>query len=109
MTIDEFLEDIKRLKHKFLLKAKIEEIYKRIDKISLRILLRQDLFIAVYYNTQSKRMDFSLINHESRVFGYDNAGGWHYHPVEDPESHKECEEPSLEEMFQKTAQIISKG
>src|SRR6266446_8239104 len=45
------------------------------------------------------RTDFALIRNEQRIFGYDNLGGWHRHPAEDPRSHIPCDKPSVEQVF----------
>lgn len=65
-------------------------------------------FIDVYYNMDGDRLDFTTIRGDQRIFGYDNAGGWHYHPVEAPDRHEPCAEPTLEEMFEQTARVIEK-
>jgi len=36
---------------------------------------------------QSPVVAFALIKAERRIFGADNTGGWHWHPVDKPESH----------------------
>jgi hypothetical protein len=51
-------------------------------------------------STQTVRLDFTTIKDDQRIFGYDNAGGWHYHPVENPDSHEPCPKPTLGEIFE---------
>ncbi len=97
--VDNFLEKLKILKDELLPDAEIEVTYKRIDKASLRILITSGFFIDIYANTETDRFDFSLIKDNSRVFGYDNLGGWHYHPSDKPDKHIECSEPSLNHLF----------
>ena len=55
--------------------------------INLRVNVIQDGFIDVFYNAQTDTTGFALILKGQRVFGVDNAGGWHIHPFEAPEQH----------------------
>ncbi len=69
--IEDFLNELKELTHKFLPDSEIEVVYKRVDKVSIRILITMGLFIDVYANTETNRYDFSLIDNNIRIFGYD--------------------------------------
>lgn len=104
--IEDFLDELKELTHRFLPDSEIEIVYKRIDKISLRILIAKGLFIDVYANIETNRYDFSLIKNNKRIFGYDNLGSWHRHPVENPERHVDCEEQSLEFILKEIVALI---
>jgi hypothetical protein len=55
--------------------------------ISLRVDIRPDGFIDVFYNDQTETTAFALIRDGKRVFGADNTGGWHSHPFSDPARH----------------------
>ncbi|MBM4055977.1 MAG: hypothetical protein FJ264_15195 [Planctomycetes bacterium] len=107
-TISSFYESVIELKKKYLPNAEIKIFYKRSDKISFRILIKEEFFIDVYRNTQTGRVDFTLIRYGTRIFEYDNSNGWHYHPVENPDTHIRCKELTVQEMFQNTLQIIKK-
>lgn len=104
--IDAFIEELQSLKQKLLPESEIEINYRRIDKISLRITIGSDLFIDIYANTESNRYDFSLINSNSRIFGYDNLGGWHCHPLNKQAEHVPCKEPLLAEIMKEFADIL---
>ncbi len=52
-----------------------------------RIHLTVGSFVDVYYSESTGKTSFAHISENQRIFGADNAGGWHWHPVEDPESH----------------------
>ena len=41
----------------------------------------------VAYNEQAGTTAFALIRQGRRVFGADNPGGWHVHPLADPGQH----------------------
>lgn len=55
--------------------------------INLRVNVTLGGFIDVFYNELTGTTAFALIVGDRRVFGADNAGGWHVHPFESPEQH----------------------
>lgn len=80
--------------------ASLELRYRRLTQYSLRLHIGEALFIEVYFNSQNRRQSYALIKGEKRVFGCDNVGGWHWHPLVSPEAHEPCTcEPSLCEIF----------
>jgi hypothetical protein len=42
-----------------------------------------------------------------RVFGYDTLNGWHYHPVDNPDLHLNCEQPTLRRIMEETAAVVN--
>ncbi|MCK4393927.1 hypothetical protein KAX17_13575 [Candidatus Bipolaricaulota bacterium] len=106
MDLSEFEKQLSQLKDRFFPSAEIRNLSRRLNAIKLRLHITDEVFIDVYFNTDSGRLDFTTIKGERRVFGYDNAGGWHYHPVKDPNRHDSCSGPTLEEIFQQTARVI---
>lgn len=74
--------------------------------LKIRIELGQETFIDVFYNPKNERTDFSLIQNNRRIFGYDNLGGWHRHPTEDPASHVPCDEPALDRVFLEIRKLL---
>jgi len=73
---------------------------------SVRFQLGESIFADVYYSSASGKKDLFLIANGKRVFGYDNLGGWHRHPVERPDSHEPCEEPSEETVFKEIKEVM---
>jgi hypothetical protein len=61
--------------------------------INRRIDLATGGFIDAFYNEQTGTAAFALIQHNRRVFGADNTGGWHLHPFHDPSLHVELSQP----------------
>ena len=55
--------------------------------ISLRVAVTVGGFVDAFYNEQTGTTAYALIQHDQRVFGADNTGGWHVHPFEDPTRH----------------------
>ncbi len=105
-NIDDFTEELKALSHEYLPESKIETIYKRTGKVSLRIIITTSFFIDVYANIESNRYDFSLIKDNQRILGYDNLESWHYHPLNKQDDHIVITEPSLNFIFNEIINVI---
>lgn len=105
--IEDFSKELNSLQHELLSGYRIDIVYKRIDKVSLRIPIASTLFIDIYVNTDTERYDFSLIRENKRVFGYDNLGGWHYHPLDKPDVHIESKKPSLRHILKEITTVIN--
>jgi hypothetical protein len=45
------------------------------------------------------------VEHGRRIYGVDNLGGWHEHPLDRPEEHRPCAEPTLD-SFLRVVQAI---
>jgi len=78
--------------------AIVEVVARTIVAIKLRVDVDEDRFIDVFFNERNRRIDLSLIAGGRRVFGYDNLGDWHRHPLAAPDRHEACEEPTLEDF-----------
>jgi len=46
------------------------------------------IFIEIFFNEQTDRVSFALIQEGQRIYGADNTGGWHIHPFDNPSNHK---------------------
>ena len=55
--------------------------------ITLRIQVAPDAFIEAFHNDRTGTTAYALIRQGRRVFGADNTGGWHVHPLDNPEIH----------------------
>ena len=53
----------------------------------------------------NKRMAKSIKDNK-RIFGYDNLGGWHYHPLNKLDEHVKCKEPSLKFVLKEMSAVI---
>jgi hypothetical protein len=73
--------------------------------IKLRVDLSSGRFIDVFFNCRNGRTDLSVVEGERRIFGYDNLGGWHRHPVNAPDDHEPCDVPSLEQFLVEASQL----
>lgn len=66
------------------------QVVERTDRtISLRLYIRQDIFVQAFLGEISGSLYFALIEGSQRIFGIDREGGeWHIHPFESPHEHR---------------------
>lgn len=64
--------------------------FERTDRtISLRLYIRQDVFVQAFLGEISGSLYFTLIEGSRRIFGIDREGGeWHIHSFESPHDHR---------------------
>lgn len=55
-------------------------------------------FIDVFKNDRTDKTAFAWIINQKRKYGADNTGGWHKHPLEDPEKHRSTEPIQIQEF-----------
>jgi len=106
-SVEMFLLELSSLHDEVFPGSRLETIYSRLDKVSLRWSMSPALFVNIYFNAENGRFDFTLIHNDKRVFGYDNLKKWHRHPRENPEAHIECDLPSLRQIVQETASVVA--
>ena len=58
--------------------------------VRMRIYLSSEKFVDVFYNSETERTAYSLIDAQNRIFGVDNTVSWHKHPFEEPGKHIPC-------------------
>ncbi|KXA89111.1 hypothetical protein AKJ61_03505 [candidate division MSBL1 archaeon SCGC-AAA259B11] len=66
-------------------------------------------FVNVYRNFVTDKIAFAWIVDEKRIYGADNTGGWHVHPLENPSGHVGSEPISLKKFVNEVrGQILSR-
>lgn len=85
--------------------AHVIRVARTIVAVKLRVDLAGRRFIDAFFNASSQRMDLSVIEGTERLFGYDNLGGWHCHPVAAPLAHEPCAMPDLVPFLREASQI----
>ncbi len=106
-SVDQFLQELSLLNDEIFPESRLETVYSRLDKVSLRLVMSAALFVDIYFNAENGRLDFTLIHNNKRVFGYDNLKNWHRHTHENPEKHIECDQPTLRQIVQETALVVA--
>ncbi len=74
--------------------------------IKLRAYIDKNIFIEVFYNSETGKTSFALIKNGSRVYGVDNTKGWHMHPFKNPEEHEFCNPVSFKEFHNTIEETI---
>lgn len=56
--------------------------------VKVRVVLNNDAFVDVFYNADTGKCSYALVEGAARVFVADNPSiGWRIHPFEDPSNH----------------------
>jgi len=77
--------------------------------VQLRAHLVDDSFVDIFYNQITGKTAFAQIRNDRRVFAADNKKGWHWHPREDPGSHKRSDsEITFEEFMHQVEEYFMK-
>ena len=115
-SVDTFFESIKKAACQYFSNSSIKYILRTDKSLKLNILIEEDIFIAIRYNSRNGRKDFAvsrrrrlllaLISQNNRIFGYDNLKTWHYHPVSNPEEHISCDEPTVDKVISDMKRIF---
>lgn len=98
-------EIIKTIKEEFP-DAELDVRERRDIILEIRATLEKEMFIEVYANFLTHKRSYALIYKDDRIFGYDNYKFWHCHPVENPNVHISCEEPSVPFVIQQMRKAI---
>lgn len=102
---DDFEEALRSAVASALPGASVTRVRRTIVSVKLRVDLDDRLFIDIFFNARNQRTDLSVIAGGRRILGYDNLGGWHRHPVEDPDRHEDCPAPTLREFLLEVASL----
>jgi hypothetical protein len=71
-----------------------------------RVLLDDERFLQVYFNERTGTTAFALIEEEQRIWGmdYDDLRGWHVHPVDNPNQHRDIDPMTPSEVVEALAE-----
>ncbi|TSC78877.1 MAG: hypothetical protein G01um101433_67 [Parcubacteria group bacterium Gr01-1014_33] len=86
--MDEHIGEIKRYKERFFEKAHFVIIDESSFSIKIRLIIAKDIFVEIRINIRNNRKSYVVIKEGKRIAGFDNFGGWHIHPFENPEAHR---------------------
>jgi hypothetical protein len=101
LTADEWLSEVRKAITQYFpnIEPRIEII--RHTRITIRFELNDVTFVALFFREETERVDYALIVSDQRVFGIDNLGGWHIHPLGNPEAHEQCDEMTPAEAMRR--------
>lgn len=106
--IEKLLRDIEKQRKRFFPEAPLLVLEYLPFYVKVRIKLKQELCIEVRNNAKNERYSYVLVKDRKRIAGFDNLGGWHWHPVENPNLHRMVPKPSLLEVFECFSDIVRK-
>jgi hypothetical protein len=71
--------------------------------------LAEGTFLSFFYNQTTGTQAFALVKGSERKWGidYDNARGWHRHPVQNPDEHETIEPQSISAIVQELKRILA--
>lgn len=74
-----------------------------------RAILKNNRFLQIYFNEISGTTAFALIEDNRRIWGIDcdNMRGWHFHPLENPETHHSINKKTIEEIIEMLSEVWS--
>jgi len=83
------------------------DLHSEVFVIKGRVILKEGRFLHVYFNEMTGTTAFALIDRDKRVWGidFDNIRGWHVHPLEDSESHKDIKSMTVEEIMSELGKV----
>jgi len=76
--------------------------------LEIRVIFAHETFMEIYANAVTGKKSFTVIKNGKRIWGYDNYRYWHHHPLDKPESHVPCNEPSLNKIVDELRTVLTK-
>lgn len=84
-------------RHDFIQNVEIQILDEPVVKV--KVIVTNASFINIFYNAETSKYSFALIKKGRRIFGADNTRGWHIHPFDNPDAHKESADIPLGEFL----------
>lgn len=95
--IDNVEKQIYEIVSKFTFIEKAETLLKTPNTLKIKLFITQTCFIQIYQNIQKDIKNYVVVSGNQRLFGRDcDAGTWHSHPVENPDTHDFSEDGARE-------------
>lgn len=64
--------------------------------VSLRLLIDREIYIQIYANETSDKLNLALVMRGNRIYGFDREGGlYHLHPFMDSHQHLLADSPKV--------------
>jgi hypothetical protein len=108
MTPAEFKRQVAEASADYFPYARLNFTEQRGIKVQGRIVIDDANLIDVYYSALKGKTTFALVRMGRRIFGYDNLRGWHRHPVENPDQHVACPEPTPRQGLREIKEILDR-
>lgn len=99
MTLDDFSQALFAALNRHFPQATVTFATTRDITLTCRAEIDADTFVVVYFSALTGKTSYALIHLDQRIAGFDNYRFWHYHPVEAPNQHIPCAEPTPEDVL----------
>jgi len=94
MTASEWLRSLEAACKRHFPNSPLRYEITRETRVKARLEIDPSMFADFFFREETGRIDYALIVNGQRQYGLDNLGGWHEHPIEDPDSHVPIDAPS---------------
>lgn len=108
ISLDAVRDELCNLLKKQFPDAEITINERRSAILEIRIFFTPEVFMDSYVNSITGKKSFALVESAKRIWGYDNYRYWHRHPIENPENHVPCNEPSLKKVVDEVQTVLTK-
>ncbi len=111
LSSDEFEQQVLEICAKSKIVKSVAQTHAGFGWIELRAYLRDDSFVNIFYNENTRKKSFALIRERRHILAADNAKDeWHWHPFEEPTQHLFVEqEISFAEFLQQVEKHLTKS
>jgi len=78
--------------------------------LKARILIEKELFISVFFNSETGTVSYTLVKGKRRVFGVDrdSVREWHRHELERPDEHVPCKPTRFKEFLEEVSRNLDR-
>ena len=101
LTADDWLGQVRVAVQCYFPDAPVQVEVVRHTRVTVRVEIGRERFADLFFREETERTDYALIVDGKRVFGIDNLGGWHEHPLSDAGIHRPCPAPTPMEAMQR--------
>ncbi len=108
ISIDTFRDQLCDLVEKKFPDVEFKINERRSSIFEIRIFFTPEVLMESYLNGITGKRSFALVKSGKRIWGCDNYRYWHYHPFSNPETHVQCNEPSLEKIVHEVQTVLTK-
>ena len=106
LTIEEFHHELTDALRKYLPNGDLEIFEMSMLRLKMRFYITISFFIDIFYAARTNKVSLAVIHKGRRIFGIDNLGNWHSHPLGSSEDHVKITAPSIEKMILECAKVI---
>ncbi len=108
VSVKEFIEQLKLSITSFIPHLTLKIIEENPHRFKGRIKLASGRNVDVFYGSKKGRIDFALIEENQRIWGVDNLGGWHFHPIGNEREHIKAKYTNVDQIVRELKVIIEK-